>query len=70
MSDHSLRDGRKIWVSGDGGVDDLTTHPATRAMVDLITNVQTVRSCLTAGELDPQVTQAGYVFPVRAASPC
>jgi hypothetical protein len=39
-------------------------------MVDLITNVQTVRSCLTAGELDPQVTQAGYVFPVRAASPC
>ena len=32
-------------------------------LVDLITDVQTVRSCLTAGELDPQVTQAGYVFP-------
>ena len=32
-------------------------------LVDLIADVQTVRSCLTAGELDPQVTQAGYVFP-------
>ena len=32
-------------------------------LVDLIADVQTVRSCLTAGELDPQVTQTGYVFP-------
>jgi 4-hydroxyphenylacetate 3-monooxygenase len=32
-------------------------------LVDLITDVQTVRSCLTAGELDPQVTAAGYAFP-------
>ena len=31
--------------------------------MDLIADVQTVRSCLTAGELDPQVTQAGYVVP-------
>ena len=30
----SLRDGRKVWVIGEGRVDDLTTHPATRAMVD------------------------------------
>ena len=30
----SLRDGRRIWVMGDGLVDDITTHPATRAMVD------------------------------------
>ena len=30
----SLRDGRKIWVVGEGRVDDMTTHPATRAMVD------------------------------------
>jgi aromatic ring hydroxylase len=30
----SLRDGRRIWVIGEGRVDDLTTHPATRAMVD------------------------------------
>jgi aromatic ring hydroxylase len=30
----SLRDGRKVWVMGEGEVDDVTTHPATRAMVD------------------------------------
>jgi 4-hydroxyphenylacetate 3-monooxygenase len=30
----SLRDGRKVWVVGEGEVEDVTTHPATRAMVD------------------------------------
>jgi aromatic ring hydroxylase len=30
----SLRDGRNVWVLGDGPVDDVTTHPATAAMVD------------------------------------
>ena len=30
----SLRDGRRVWVMGEGMVDDVTTHPATRAMVD------------------------------------
>ena len=30
----ALRDGRKVWVLGEGAVDDVTTHPATRAMVD------------------------------------
>ena len=30
----ALRDGRKVWVLGVGAVDDVTTHPATRAMVD------------------------------------
>jgi len=30
----SLRDGRKVWIVGEGAVDDVTTHPATRAMVD------------------------------------
>jgi aromatic ring hydroxylase len=30
----SLRDGRKVWVMGMGAVDDVTTHPATRAMVE------------------------------------
>src|SRR5690348_9470315 len=29
----ALRDGRKVWVMGSGAVDDVTTHPATRAMV-------------------------------------
>src|SRR5215470_12872943 len=30
----ALRDGRRVWVVGEGQVDDVTTHPATRAMVD------------------------------------
>ena len=30
----ALRDGRRVWVMGTGLVDDVTTHPATRAMVD------------------------------------
>src|SRR5215469_15247293 len=29
----ALRDGRRIWVMGEGRVDDMTTHRATRAMV-------------------------------------
>jgi aromatic ring hydroxylase len=30
----ALRDGRRVWVMGDGLVEDVGTHPATRAMVD------------------------------------
>jgi aromatic ring hydroxylase len=30
----TLRDGRRVWVMGGGWVDDVTTHPATRPMVD------------------------------------
>jgi aromatic ring hydroxylase len=30
----ALRDGRKVWVMGEGKVADVTTHPATGAMVD------------------------------------
>src|SRR5437660_6875585 len=30
----SLRDGQRLFVLGEGLVDDVTTHPATRAMVD------------------------------------
>ena len=30
----ALRDGRRVWVMGEGMVEDVTTHPATRAMVD------------------------------------
>ncbi|MFO1160414.1 MAG: 4-hydroxyphenylacetate 3-hydroxylase N-terminal domain-containing protein [Reyranellaceae bacterium] len=30
----SLHDGRRIWLMGEGQVDDVTTHPATRAMVE------------------------------------
>src|SRR6202162_4511628 len=30
----ALRDGRKVWVLGEGLVEDVTTHPATCAMVE------------------------------------
>jgi 4-hydroxyphenylacetate 3-monooxygenase len=30
----ALRDGRRIWVIGEGLIEDVTVHPATRAMVD------------------------------------
>jgi aromatic ring hydroxylase len=30
----AMRDGRKVWVLGAGEVDDITTHPATRGVVD------------------------------------
>ena len=30
----ALRDGRRVWIMGEGLIDDITTHPATRAMVD------------------------------------
>ncbi len=30
----SLRDGRRVWILGEGRIDDVTTHPATRAMVE------------------------------------
>src|SRR5579885_1008666 len=30
----ALRDGRKVWVLGEGPIADVTTHPATRAMID------------------------------------
>lgn len=29
-----LRDGRRVWILGEGPVEDVTTHPATSAMVD------------------------------------
>ena len=30
----SLRDGRGVWMMGEGAVSDVTTHPSTSAMVD------------------------------------
>ena len=30
----ALKDGRKIWMLGVGKIDDVTTHPLTRGMVD------------------------------------
>jgi 4-hydroxyphenylacetate 3-monooxygenase len=37
--------------------------PTVEMLVDMITDVQTVRSCLTAGELDPSFTPEGYCYP-------
>jgi aromatic ring hydroxylase len=30
----ALQDGRKIVIMGGGAIDDVTTHPATAAMVE------------------------------------
>jgi aromatic ring hydroxylase len=30
----SLRDGRKVWIFGEGDVPDLTVHPATAGLID------------------------------------
>ncbi|MGH7048501.1 MAG: 4-hydroxyphenylacetate 3-hydroxylase N-terminal domain-containing protein [Stellaceae bacterium] len=30
----ALRDGRQVWIMGEGKAGDVTTHPATRAMVE------------------------------------
>jgi 4-hydroxyphenylacetate 3-monooxygenase len=37
--------------------------PTIELLIDLIIAVQTVRSCLTASELDPQFTPEGYAYP-------
>ena len=42
----------------------LTSHDATiDYLLDLVTDVQTVRSCQVAAERDPQFTPAGYCYP-------
>jgi aromatic ring hydroxylase len=44
----------------------LTEHePTIEYLVDIIADVQTVRSCQTAAELDPDVTAEGYCIPGR-----
>jgi aromatic ring hydroxylase len=30
----ALHDGRRVWVAGEGLIEDVTSHPATRAVVD------------------------------------
>ncbi|HLF78146.1 MAG TPA: 4-hydroxyphenylacetate 3-hydroxylase N-terminal domain-containing protein [Dehalococcoidia bacterium] len=42
----------------------LKEHPQTQEyIVDLLEAVQTVRTCQTAAELDPEITKAGYYMP-------
>jgi 4-hydroxyphenylacetate 3-monooxygenase len=37
--------------------------PTVEMLVDMITDVQTVRSCITAAELEPGFTPEGYCYP-------
>ena len=38
-------------------------EPTIEYLIDLVTDVQTVRSCLTAAELDPGLSEEGYCVP-------
>jgi len=40
-------------------------EPTIEYLIDLVVDVQTVRSCQTAAELDPEVTAEGYCIPGR-----
>src|SRR5216684_2369144 len=40
-----------------------TTRSTIEYLVDLVVDVQTVHSCITAAERDPEGTQAGSCFP-------
>ena len=53
----------------------VSTSRRSEYLMDLVVDVQTVRTCQTAAELDPELTTDGYAFPAaptspRAASPC
>jgi aromatic ring hydroxylase len=41
-------------------------EPTLEYLVDLVIEVQTVRSCQTAAELEPEFTEDGYCIPGRA----
>ena len=41
-------------------------EPTIEYLMDLVIDVQTVKSCQTAAELDPDVSEAGYCIPGRA----
>jgi 4-hydroxyphenylacetate 3-monooxygenase len=41
----------------------LQNEPTIDYLIDLVVDVQTVRSCLTAAERDPSFTQTGYCYP-------
>jgi aromatic ring hydroxylase len=41
-------------------------EPTIEHLIDLLVDVQTVRSCQTAAELDPDLSEAGYAVPGRA----
>jgi len=41
-------------------------EPTLEYLLDLVTDVQTIRTCQTAAELDPEVTPEGHCIPGRA----
>jgi len=41
-------------------------EPTVEHLMDLVVDVQTVRSCQTAAELDPDISEEGYCIPGRA----
>jgi aromatic ring hydroxylase len=66
----ALRDGRRVWVIGEGRVDDVTLHPATRAMVDeyvawydRLSEPACADILLTPGTADNQPISWGAVVP-------
>jgi 4-hydroxyphenylacetate 3-monooxygenase len=38
-------------------------QPTLEYLTDMVVDLQTVRSCITAAELDPEVSTAGYAMP-------
>src|SRR5262249_15382350 len=41
-------------------------EPTIEYLIDLVVDVQTVRTCQTAAELDPEITAEGYCIPNRS----
>jgi 4-hydroxyphenylacetate 3-monooxygenase len=69
----SLRDGRRVWILGEGEVEDVTTHPATRAMVeeyvawyDRHFDPQWQDIVLTPPDRDGQRAPVGFLVPRSA----
>jgi len=69
----ALRDGRQIWIVGEGRIEDVSTHPATRAMVeeyvlwyDRHFDPAWQDTLLTAPDADGRRTEIGYAVPRSA----
>jgi aromatic ring hydroxylase len=69
----ALRDGRKVYILGEGLVEDVTTHPATRPMVDEYVrwydrhfDPDWTDLVLTPPDADNQRSPVGYMVPRSA----
>jgi aromatic ring hydroxylase len=69
----ALRDGRRVWLLGDGLIDNVTTHPATRPMVehyvawyDRHTDPAWVDTVLAPPDANGQRTPWAFVVPKSA----